>query len=385
MSDLNVTYYTTIQEVPGTLFEVLKCQDTLYFTKEFLLAFEQANPKIEYCYLVLSQEGNVVCLAILQRMSVAIDNAQDHLPFSERIARSLQCYISARKVHTIVCGNVFLSGNYGVIIKEGVAQEPIYKKIAQEIKKVHTKKKASVFFFKDFIDQELPVVSEIEKHQFQPFDVEPNMRLIIRKEWIDFDQYKTSLKSKYRVKVNKADKKSGPLTVRSFDAEDIEKHREELQQLYCNITDRALFKAVDLEIETYRLLKLRFRESVLINTYWYEDRMVGFATAFKAQNRIDAHFIGIDYNYNKELSIYPRILNDYVRLGIEMKAEEVNFGRTSSEIKSTLGATPENLTCYVRHRRTVANLLFKPLVRQIKMKAYKQHTPFKKHKKLIIK
>lgn len=377
MSDIKITYYTAIQEVPDTVFTTLGCKDTLYFEKEFLSAFEKANPKIEYCYFVLSQDNESIALAILQRMSVAIDNAQEHLPFSERIARSLQCYISARKIHTIVCGNVFLSGNYGVIIKEGIPQESIYKKVAQEIKKVHTKKKASVFFFKDFIDQDIPVVSEVEKHQFQPFAVEPNMRLKIPKDWTDFDQYKAALKSKYRVKVNKADKKSAPLTMRPFEAEDIEKYRNELQQLYCNITDRALFKTIDLEIETYKLLKVRFRESVLINTYWYENRIVGFATAFKVKNSIDAHFIGIDYNYNKELSIYPRILNDYVRLGIEMKAEEVNFGRTSSEIKSTLGATPENLTCYVRHRRTVATLLFKPLVRQIKMKEYKQHTPFK--------
>lgn len=380
MSELNVTYYKTIQEIPDTVFTVLTCQDTVYFERDFLNAFEQANPKIEYCYLILSEEDAIVGMAILQHMSVAIDNAQDHLPFSERIARSLQCYISARKVHTIVCGNVFLSGNYGVILKKGAQQEPIYKRIAQEIKKVHTKKKASVFFFKDFQDQDLPIVSEVEKHQFQPFDVEPNMRLIIPKSWTDFEQYKAVLKSKYRVKVNKADKKSASLIVRSFEAEDIDQYRDELQQLYENITDRALFKAVDLEIETYRLLKLRFRESVLMNTYWFENKMVGFATAFKAQNRIDAHFIGIDYDYNKELSIYPRILNDYVRLGIEMNAEEINFGRTSSEIKSTLGAIPENLTCYVRHRRTVANLLFKPLVRQIKMKTYKQHTPLKTQK-----
>ncbi|GGG21530.1 hypothetical protein GCM10011344_22910 [Dokdonia pacifica] len=377
MSDLKVTYYTTVQEVSDTVFETLACNHTLYFTKEFLYAFEKANPKIEYCYLVLSQDNEVVSLAILQRMSVAIDNAQEHLPFSERIARSLQCYISARKIHTIVCGNVFLSGNYGVIIKDEIPQNPIYKKVAQEIKKVHTKKKASVFFFKDFTSLDIPVVSEVEKHQFQPFAVEPNMCLSIQEEWTDFDQYKASLKSKYRVKVNKADKKSAPLTIRSFESEDIDTHRKELQQLYCNITDRALFKTIDLEIETYRLLKLRFRESVLINTYWFKDRIVGFATAFMVENRVDAHFIGIDYDYNKELSIYPRILNDYVRLGIETKAKEVNFGRTSSEIKSTLGAVPENLTCYVRHRRTVATLLFKPLVRQIKMKEYKQHTPFK--------
>ncbi|MEP0263301.1 hypothetical protein [Dokdonia sp.] len=377
MSKLEVTYYTTVQEIPDLVFSVLECEDTFYFSKSFLKAFEQANPKIEYCYLVFKENKDITSLAILQRMSVALDNAQEHLPFSKRIARSLQCYISARKVNTIVCGNVFLSGNYGVCIKPGIPQEPIYKKIAQEVKILRTEEKASVFFFKDFIDKDLPIVSEIEKHQFQPFAVEPNMRLKIQDDWVDFDAYRASLKSKYRVKVNKADKKSAPLTVKAFEAEDIQKHLEELQQLYCNITDRALFKTIDLELKTYRLLKIRFRESVLINTYWFQDRLVGFATAFKVNNILDAHFIGIDYEYNKELSIYPRILNDYVRLGIELKVEEVNFGRTSSEIKSTFGAVPENLTCYVRHRRTVATLLFKPLVRQIKMKAYKQHTPFK--------
>ncbi len=355
----------------------LACKNTLYFTSDFLEAFEQANPKIEYCYVVLSQNEAIVSLAILQRMSVAIDNAQEHLPFSERIARSLQCYISARKIHTIVCGNVFLSGNYGVIIKEGIPKEPVYSAIAKAIKTVQTQKKAAVFFFKDFINEELAEISEVEKHQFQSFAVEPNMRLQIHERWTDFEAYKATLKSKYRVKVNKADQKSALLKVRSFEAEDIDTYRNELQQLYSNITDRALFKTIDLEIETYRLLKIRFRESVLINTYWMENEMVGFATAFKVHNRLDAHFIGIDYTRNKELSIYPRILNDYVRLGIEMKVNEVNFGRTSSEIKSTLGAIPEDLTCYVRHRRTLATLLFKPLVRQIKMKTYKQHTPFK--------
>ena len=105
--------------------------------------------------------------------------------------------------------------------------------------------------------------------------------------------------------------------------------------------------------------------------------MIGFATAFKVGETLDAHFIGMDYARNKEFAIYPRILNDYIRMGIELGAKEINFGRTASEIKSTVGAIPENLTCYVRHRRSAANLIFKPLVRQIKMTEYKQHRPFK--------
>jgi hypothetical protein len=150
-----------------------------------------------------------------------------------------------------------------------------------------------------------------------------------------------------------------------------------LQQLYRNITDKATFNAVEIEIETYAGLKERFRESVFVNTYWLGDQIIGFAAAFRVGDILDAHFIGMDYTRNKEYAVYPRILNDYIRMGIDLGVKEINFGRTASEIKSTIGAVPESLTCYVRHRRTVANLLFKPLVRQIKMTDYKQHRPFK--------
>ena len=60
------------------------------------------------------------------------------------------------------------------------------------------------------------------------------------------------------------------------------------------------------------------------------------------ETHFDAHFIGIDYSKNKEFAIYPRILNDYVRLGIETKSNQINLGRTASEIKSTLGAKPKH-------------------------------------------
>ena len=141
-----------------------------------------------------------------------------------------------------------------------------------------------------------------------------------------------------------------------------------------------------MQVETYMLLQERFSFSeenshnrVYFNTYWYENKIVGFATAFKVGEVLDAHYVGIDYAYNKELSIYPRILNDYVRLGFDLGSTKVNLGRTSSEIKSTLGAQPENLNCYVRHRKTFTNVMFKPLIRQLKMTEYKQHRPFKNY------
>jgi len=74
------------------------------------------------------------------------------------------------------------------------------------------------------------------------------------------------------------------------------------------------------------------------------------------------------------------MLYDYVKIGIERKLGFINFGRTAGEIKSTLGAVPEELTCYVRHKKSVANFLFKPFIRKIKPSVFEQRFPFKKEK-----
>lgn len=375
MNNYEVTYLTRIDQVPDAVFQHLDCENSFYFSKDFLTVFEASNPAINYHYLVFETKGAAVALAVIQSLDVALDAATENLTFSARIARSVQCYLNGRNTHLMVCGNIFLSGNFGICIRADIPQNKVYEDVARAMKLMNSEKRASVFFLKDFNSSQLESARRVEEYQFQSFVVEPNMRLKV--QWNSFEKYKENLKSKYRVKVNKADSKSEALKVRSFDALEIREYSQKLQELYRNIADKATFNAVELEIETYAGLKERFRESVLFNTYWLGEVMIGFATAFKVGETLDAHFIGMDYARNKEFAIYPRILNDYIRMGIELGAKEINFGRTASEIKSTVGAIPENLTCYVRHRRSAANLIFKPLVRQIKMTEYKQHRPFK--------
>jgi hypothetical protein len=52
-------------------------------------------------------------------------------------------------------------------------------------------------------------------------------------------------------------------------------------------------------------------------------------------------------------------------------------GRTASEIKSTLGAQPRTLTCYCKHKYYLPNLILKPFIKNVKIKSFKQHQPFK--------
>lgn len=375
MSEYSINQFSSIDDIPDIAFDQLGCNTSFYFSKLFLWTIEETNKSIAYTYLLFIQKDIPIALAIIQCMDVTLDGASSNLPLSQKLARSVQCYLSNRKTHIMVCGNVFLSGEYGLWVKDGVDKRKVYDTLSQKLKTLKTIKKANIFFLKDFNAIQDTAVSVTEKQQFQSFAVEPNMRLSLI--WKDFESYKASLKSKYRVKVNKADSSSSALIVTSLTAQEIKNKRKELQTLYDSITEKALFNAVAIEIETYALLKERFSENVIFNTYSKGEKILGFLTAFKVGDVLDAHFIGLNYEFNKTEAIYPRMLNDYVRLGLSLGMKELNLGRTASEIKSTFGATPEHLRCYVKHRRTVANMLFKPLVRQIKMTEYKQHAPFK--------
>ena len=147
--------------------------------------------------------------------------------------------------------------------------------------------------------------------------------------------------------------------------------------MYENTIANANFNAQVLNLNTYIKLRALYKDDFIVKAYFLEDKLIGFLSALVNNNHLDAHFIGLDYELNKTHAIYPRILNDYVRLGIENKVSQINFGRTASEIKSTIGATPENLVCYTRHRRNFINKLLKPFISQVQIKDFKQHEPFK--------
>jgi len=162
-----------------------------------------------------------------------------------------------------------------------------------------------------------------------------------------------------------------------FTAHDFETYKNELQALYQNTIANANFNAEVLNLNTYIHLRAKFKDDFIVKAYFLEDKLVGFLTALVNKNVLDAHFIGLDYQLNKSHAIYPRILNDYIRLGIEKQVSSINLGRTASEIKTTIGAKPLELSCYIKHKNPFLNSLIKPFFRRIKIKEFKQHSPFK--------
>lgn len=373
-------FYTDTNDIPSAYWEQLGCGKNTYYTPEFLRAYELANTDILFRYIVIvNDQQEAVAFASTQTVTIPIETITQNIKISERLKRIVNSLFCKNSPKIMFCGNVFLSGEYGTFIKDGEDINALFHQLVAALKVVMKEtKKLHAVFVKDFKESSLKLTDKLQDYGYAPMKVEPNMIITLQPEWTSFDAYKKALKSKYRVKANKADSKSKKLIAKEFTYQEIDYHKEELQALYENTIANANFNAQVLDLDTYILLKKTYGDQFIVKGYYVEHTLVGFLSAMRNGDNLDAHFIGLNYALNRDFAIYPRILNDYVRLGISFGSKRINLGRTASEIKSTLGAKPQDLTCYIRHKRPFINSLIKPFIKNIKIKSFREHSPFKK-------
>lgn len=380
MNQYSAKAFNTVDAIPALDWESLNIHNNTYFSPDFLRTFETSNPKIAFKYIVIYDKLNAVGLANIQIISLSIDAILKNIKISNTAKRIFRFFLCNYPLKIMFCGNVFLSGEHGIILNQDIDKKKAFLVISKAIKNLSSLKNnrpLHAVFVKDFYQESLHITDHLLDYNYMKMPVEPNMIFKLNSNWKSFEDYTDDLKSKYRVKVNKADKTSSGLTAKLFNEDDFKVYKEELQQLYENTISNADFNAQVLDLNTYIKLRALYKDNFIVKAYFYEDNLVGFLSALDNNNHLDAHFIGLDYELNKTYAIYPRILNDYVRLGIERQVSQINFGRTASEIKSTIGATPENLVCYTRHRHNVINKILKSFIGQVKIKDFKQHEPFK--------
>jgi hypothetical protein len=370
---IDIRQYSSVNDLESDVLEHVNPAQDLYFSRPFLKGFENHHPQISFNYLLLNT-GQESALVVLQNFTVDLESATSHLKLGKTLSKTLQCSLQESAVTLQLCGNVFLSGAYGITASSPAFLKEAYVFVASRMKQ---KESTSFSFFKDFADVQEVAGDEIEQLNFMPFHVEPNMLLQIQSDWNDFEKYKNALKSKYRVKVNRADVMSESLSMRELSHQELLDHTDLLQNLFSQVINHADFKSVIFNTATYADWKRDLTDRFICSGYFLGDQLVGFSTALRNGTHLDAHFIGIDYTLNKQHAIYPRMLNDYVRLAIALKCKVLNLGRTSSEIKSTLGAAPQPLVCYMRHKRSLANLIFKPITKNMSATDFKMHNPLK--------
>lgn len=375
-------FFSSVTEIPENIWADLHCHHNSYFHPNYLISLEENNPQITFSYLVLfNKEKSPIAFASIQIIDFPLDRIESSLNQNfhqlKCFGRRLGLFPKLKPIKLLVCGNVFVSGEHGIFIKKNQNKQEVIKDLAKAISTQLPTKDISIYLIKDFIKESLSITNELHDLNYYSFNVEPNMALHIDENWQNFEDYLDAMKTKFRVKARRALKLSSSLVVKDSSIENIKTLLPEITKLYKTVSDKANFNLGDFNLETYMSLKKNLGDNYVLKTYWYHNKIVGFMSGIINNDSLDAHFVGIDYSLNKELAIYQRMLYDYVQIAIHQQLKVINFGRTASEIKSSIGAVPQDLTCYIRHKKSITNKFIKHFLSYIETKPFKQQKPFK--------
>ena len=379
-------FFSSIDQISPKIWEGLQCAKNIYFNPAFLKAVEKNHPEIVFSYIVLiDKNSNPIAFATIQIVNFHIDDIKNDLELLIRklknIGRKLHILPNKKPLKILISGNTFVSGEHGIFIKKNQNKKIIIKELAKAILhfvNANKKLKIDAFLLKDFRNKSLFISNELRDYNYHPFSVEQNMMLKLDENWHVFEDYLASMKTKFRVKARKAFLRSTNIKIENVTPENIDIQLPKMTALYKKVVDNADFNLGNFNLNSFKDLKKNIGSNYILKTYWLDDNIVGFISGVINQKSLDAHFVGINYELNKEHAIYQRMLYDYIEIGIEKNLNRINFGRTASEIKSSVGAVPQDLTMYIRHKKSITNKILKLFLQRIQPTPFQQKFPFKK-------
>ena len=378
-------FFSSIDEISNEIWTQLECENNLYFHRDFLKSIEINHSEINFYYIILVDNSNKpIALASIQIVDFYLDtvktNFEDFIRKIKNLLRKLYILPNKKALKLLISGNTFVSGEHGIFITHSQDKKQVIKNLAKAILHfVNSNNSINIdaFLLKDFVNESLFITDELKNYNYHPFSVEPNMILEINEDWISFEDYLNAIKTKFRVKAKKALQLSKDIIIKEVNDHNIENKLPKMTALYKKVVSNADFNLSHFNLESYKTLKSAFGEKYILKTYELDGKIVGFMSGMINQNSLDAHFVGLDYSLNRQYAIYQRMLYDYIQIAIAKKLKTLNFGRTASEIKSSVGAKPQDLTMYLRHKKGITNKIVKLFLQYIQPSPFRQHFPFK--------
>jgi len=362
-----------------------------FFSVPFLSLIENHPPKgLKNVYLLVWKAEKIIGVILLQEKNIKLDeslNMQRNVGLEVRLSLMDKIKMAAAKLirsPLIICGNLLLTGEYGYYFDEKEIKHPESFLLVEESICVFLKSQKSWFrrwtpiLMKDFY-QEKRFENYKPKTAFTEFYIEPNMIMTLDPAWGDFADYMAAMKSKYRVRVKRAFKKLGDtITKRKLNKEDLLRYQEKMYELYLNIADESGFNIFILPEDYFIQMDNYLGEKAEMCGYFIGEEMIAYVTVVHNEDYMEAHYLGYDKSYNSKHQLYLNMLLDLVEHGIQCKAPKIQFARTALEIKSSIGAVPFEMQCYMKHTAAPLNLLTKTLLDYfVPEKKWEQRSPFK--------
>lgn len=343
--------------------------------RSYLKALEESGgDEMGYRYLVIERNRNPVGVGFFQIVTFKGSNVANPPPGADasritKILASLKSVlvkmISGVRADLLVSGNTFITGEYGFYFSpEMKSNDELLKAVTEGIDTIvaQSSQKISGFLVKDFYQNKKDWTEGLKANGYLEFSVNPNMLLDIRPSWNTFDDYLGDMASKYRTRMKKAQKRAAGVTIREMDADEMQQRLPEMSALYDEVVDEADFKLLKLDISHIVKMKHELGGRFGVIGFFKDDALVTFISYFLHKETLVAGYMGLKHAVNQEYDLYLNVLLKLAETGIAKNMKQVVYGRTAMEIKSSVGAVPQPMRLYLKHRSPAINFMMRRVV-----------------------
>jgi predicted N-acyltransferase len=369
-------------------------ESTFFLSRSYLGMLEQDGPDNIAARYVLVFDGDVPVAAVYLQIATIAGNrfgAPKEKPVSRNplrlirgafapAARSLKAGLRER---VLVCGNLLSYGFHGAAFAPDVDKRALWPAIAEAIYRIRRGEKLSgqtdFILIKDITPQETNDVSVLSHLSYRPLETEPNMMLELQADWKTYEHYLNGLASKYRSSVRQQILK--PIEAAGCSVERITgltEYSGRLHELYMAVHEKASVRPFTLPPGYFAALESAAGDRLLCTVIRREERIVGFIITLKDNDTAYGYHIGFDREAGESLPLYLRLLHASIADALQLGCRQLSFGRTALEPKARLGARPQPIEVWMRHRQPVMNLFVRNLLRVIPHEEAPERNPFKK-------
>ena len=345
--------------------DAVTAQDSLFFSRRYLRVLEEAGPdNLRQRYALIFRGREAVAALVAQSVTVSLSRVQKKST-PKKVAASLE----RLEERMLVCGNLLSWGMHGISFAPGEDSAALWPAVAEAIYRLRRADKLfgdiDLVMVKDIPNAHAAGATALKRFSYRPLETEPNMVLEISPQWRSYEDYLASLTSRYRKGAKQIEKEVAAAGCVVEELVDVEKYGERLHELYMQTHRNARLRLVTLSPAFIPTLAARLGDDMRCTVVRRGEELLGFVTTVRDRETAVGYYIGFDREANAEFPIYFRLLQTVVDDAIRFGCRRLSLGRTALEPKARLGARPDPLRVWIRHRIPMLNVLVRALLHTI--------------------
>jgi predicted N-acyltransferase len=381
LEEISFKIYNSVKELPA-LWDTV-AQSNVFLQTSYLSVLERSAPvNMECFYIGIFENSELIGVSLAQYLDLnKLESFGERDKCFKTIIRNFIFKNFAS--HTLFLGNNMITGQNGYVFSKEIDFNHISEILLQsadEITLYFKKKGISIHLvsFKDFYDH---CSVELKKYRFSniyEFNTQPNMIFYLDENWKSLDDYVAALSKKYRDQFKRARKKFDGIQMKNLSYEEVLRNEEKIYDLYHYVAKNAPFNTFFLSKNHFSTLKGQCGNRFQIFGYFLNEELVGFHTLLLNDETLETYFLGYNDHIQKENMLYLNMLYNMTEYGIENGFKRIIFGRTALEIKSSIGATPVQMSGFIYHNNKLINRFIGKIFRNLEPELHwQQRHPFK--------